>query len=457
MPNTLTSYIQGMRRQYLDELIELLRIPSISTLPEHRPDMKRAAEWMAGSLSKAGLENVKLIPTEGNDLVYAEWMHAPGAPTVLSYGHYDVQPADPLGEWTTPPFAPEVRGENLYARGATDNKGQIFTHIKAAEALLKTQGRLPVNLRFLIEGEEEVGSRSISKYMAEHAAELPSDAVLVSDSSMFKAGAPSMDIGVRGMVYMEIELQGAATDLHSGLYGGVAPNPLEAMARLLSSLKDESGHILIPGFYDDVRPPDADEKASWARLPFDENEWRECNVKAPVLTGEPEYGVLERVWTRPTLEIHGMPGGFTGPGAKTVIPARAAAKLSARLVPDQKPEIVAQLIERALRERTPKAYQFQCRLLNTAEPVVFPPGGRFNRAGAQAIEKVYGKPPGYVRCGGSIPIVPLFARQLHAPVVMIGLGLPDDGLHGPNEKFSLENFYRGIEVIAEFLQFAARA
>ncbi len=455
MPTSSAAYLKQQRPLFLQELIEFLRIPSISTLPEHRPDMQHAAEWTAESLKAAGLEKVHLIPTSGNPLVYGEWMHAPGSPTILSYGHYDVQPADPLAAWISPPFEPEVRDEKIYARGATDNKGQIFTHIKAAECLLRTQGQLPVNLRFLIEGEEEVGSTAIIQYLAEHAGELRSDAVLVSDSSMFAPGVPTMDIGVRGLIYMEIELEGSENDLHSGLFGGAAPNPFEALVRLLSKLKDEQGHILIPGIYDAVRPPDDDELASWRRLPFNENEWREQNVKALALTGEPEFSVLERIWTRPTLEIHGLPGGFTGPGAKTVIPARASAKLSMRLVPDQSPARIARQVETYMRALAPPQYKFTFRLLSTAEPVVFPPSDRFNRAGAAAIDKIFGRLPAFVRCGGSIPIVPLFASHLNAPVVMIGLGLPDDGLHGPNEKFSLMNFYRGIEVIIEFLRTAA--
>ncbi|MHB8735742.1 MAG: dipeptidase [Terriglobales bacterium] len=445
-------YAVANRARFLEELKEFLRIPSISTLPQHQPDMERAAGFVRDRMIEAGLENVHLIPTAGNPLVYGEWLHAEGAPTVLCYGHYDVQPSDPLSEWKTPPFEPTVRDGKLYARGAADDKGQFYAHIKAVESLMKTRGALPVNVRFLVEGEEEVGGKGIETYVQEHPERLHCDVALVSDTALFAPDLPSIDVGLRGMVYTEVEVRGAESDLHSGLYGGAAPNPFDALARIIVGLKDEAGRIQIPGFYDAVAEPSPAEKASWGRLPFDEEVYRKHEVRASYLPGEAGYSVLERTWVRPTLEVHGMPGGFMGAGAKTVIPARAVAKISMRLVPNQKPETIKAQFEAFVQKLTPHGYTAQVRVLSLADPVVVDAENRFIRAAVAALKDVFQAEPVFVRSGGSIPIVALFAGVLHAPTVMMGFGLPDDGLHAPNEKFNIENYDRGVESVIGFFE-----
>ena len=314
-----------------------MRIPSVSTLPEHKEDCRRAAEMLAAELVRIGMEHVRLIETGGHPLVYADWLHAPGKPTALCYGHYDVQPPDPLDEWLSPPFEPVERDGNLYARGAVDDKGQMYMHVKALESLLASAGKLPLNVRVLLEGEEEVGGEAIAAFVASKPAELKADFALVSDTEMFAPGLPTLCVGLRGMIYTELEVRGAKTDLHSGMYGGAAPNPFIALAQILAQLKDEDGHILIPGFYDDIVPPSPEELAAWNTLPFDEEQYRIAEVGARQLVGEPGYTVLERTWARPTVDVHGIPGGFTGAGAKTVIPAKAVAKVSMRLVPGMTP------------------------------------------------------------------------------------------------------------------------
>lgn len=455
MEPTARAYIETHQQRFLDELMDLLRIPSISTLPQHRPDIDRAAAFVAGKLTQAGLENVEIIATSGHPLVYGDWLHAPGAPTILCYGHYDVQPPEPLDEWISPPFEPTIRDGNIYARGAADDKGQFYTHLKAVETLMQTAGRLPVNVRFLIEGEEEVGGEAIERYVREHPQRLRCDAALVSDTSMFAPAVPSIDTGLRGMVYTEIEVRGAERDLHSGLYGGVAPNPFEALVRILNGLKSPEGRILIPGFYDDVEPPAAEEKASWQRLPFDEEAYLRDEVRASALTGEAGYSVFERTWARPTLDIHGMPGGFTGAGSKTVIPARAAAKVSMRLVPRQNPQKIADSFRQTVETLTPRGYEVSVKINSLADPILIEPSNPYLKAGVAALREVFHAEPVFVRSGGSIPIVALFAAVLQAPSVMMGFGLPDDGLHSPNEKFCLANYYDGIRsVIAFFAKLA---
>ncbi|HVW86186.1 MAG TPA: dipeptidase, partial [Bryobacteraceae bacterium] len=332
MSEAIDRYVQQNEPRFLEELKELLRIPSVSTLPEHNKDTHRAAEYVADKLRAAGLENVEIIETERHPLVYADWLHAPGKPTVLCYGHFDVQPPDPLDLWETPPFEPTERNGNLYARGSADDKGQMYSHIKALEALKAVHGKPTVNVKFLIEGEEEVGGTSVAEYVAKNPEKLKADVALVSDTEMYAPGLPTLNIGLRGLVYMEIEAKGPARDLHSGLYGGAAPNAVFGLIELLSKAKDESGRIQIPGIYDDVEPPSVEEKESWTRLPFDEKEYLANEVGSTELTGEKNYSVFERTWARPTFEVHGIAGGFTGAGAKTVIPAKAVAKVSIRLV-----------------------------------------------------------------------------------------------------------------------------
>ncbi len=337
MASFAVQYARENHARFLDELKALLRIPSVSTLPEHKDDCQKAAEFLAAELKRIGMENVRIIKTDGHPLVYADWLHAAGKPTALVYGHYDVQPPDPLDEWLSPPFEPAERNGNLYARGAVDDKGQLWAQVKALESLLAANHALPINVRVLFEGEEEVGGEGIADYVASKPADLKADFALVSDTELFAPGLPTLCVGLRGMIYTEIEVRGAKSDLHSGMYGGAAPNPFVALAQIIAKLKDENGHILIPGFYDGIVPPSKEELAAWKSLPFDEEEYRKSEVGSKELVGEAGYSVLERTWARPTLDVHGMPGGFTGAGAKTVIPAKALAKVSMRLVPGMTP------------------------------------------------------------------------------------------------------------------------
>ncbi|MGH9484570.1 MAG: M20/M25/M40 family metallo-hydrolase, partial [Terriglobales bacterium] len=369
----------------------------------------------------------------------------------LFYGHYDVQPPDPLDEWLTPPFEPTLRDGNLYARGAADDKGQVFAQIKAVQAWMQAEGKLPVNLKFLIEGEEEVGGEGVEFYLRRHHAALACDCGVVSDTAFFASGVPSLEVGLRGMVYTEVEVTGPSRDLHSGIYGGAAPNPFEALVRIIAGLKSPQGKILIPGFYDRVQPPSAAERAAWQRLPFDENAFRENEVGSSALTGEPQFSVLERIWARPTLDIHGMPGGFTGAGSKTVIPARASAKISMRLVQDQRAAEIFERFQQAVLDLTPPGYRTQVKLLSAGDPVVVGTDNRFIRAATAALRSTFGAEPVFARSGGSIPIVGLLQQELKVPTVMMGFGLPDDGLHSPNEKITVANFQGGIRALAEFL------
>jgi acetylornithine deacetylase/succinyl-diaminopimelate desuccinylase-like protein len=445
-------FIEQNRERFLEELKEFIRIPSISTLPENQGDIERAARFVGEKLAGAGMENIEIIPTGGHPLVYADWLHAPGKPTVLCYGHYDVQPPDPVEEWVSPPFEPTIRDGNLYARGAVDDKGQLYAHIKAVEALRAVNGSLPVNLKFLIEGEEEVGGASISKYVEQNPQKLKANVALVSDTALYAEGMPTLCIGLRGLVYMEIEATGPSRDLHSGLYGGAAPNPIFGLIELLSKAKNSRGVIQIPGIYDDVEPPAPAELGSWARLPFNEKEFLKKEVGATKLTGEPGRSVLEKVWARPTLEVHGIAGGFTGLGAKTVIPAKATAKVSLRLVPRQDPEKVIAAVREFVRKKTPKGIRTEVRILSAAPGVLVNPDHPAVDVAAKVFGEVFARPTVFIRSGGSIPIVGEFAKYLGIPTVLMGFGLPDDGLHSPNEKFRLENFYLGIKTVSSFLE-----
>ena len=446
------NYYEQHHQEYLDGLMAFLRIPSISTLSEHKPDIRRAAEFVRGELEKAGLKGAQLIEGAGNPLVYAEWLEAPGKPTLLLYGHYDVQPPDPLDEWKSPPFEPAVRNNNIYARGSADDKGQTYILVKAVEGLLRQHGRLPVNVKFLIEGEEEVGGEHIESYVASRPARLKADAAVICDTEMFAPELPTICVGLRGIVYGELIVQGADHDLHSGVYGGAAPNPLQAVAEIVSALKDRDGRIHIPGFYDRVEPPSAKEREAWARLPFSEKEYREKEVGVKELVGEPEVPLFERLWARPTFEVHGIRGGFVGEGAKTVIPARAVAKISMRLVADQRPAEAAAQLEKAVAAVCPKGVTAQFKPIHSAPPSLVNPDNPFIHAAAQAMSQVFDKETVYVRSGGSIPIVAAFEEYLAIPSVMIGFGLPDDNLHAPNEKLHLPNFFRGIEAVSRFLE-----
>ncbi len=444
-------YAAEHRDRFRGELLELLRIPSISTLPEHRQDVRRAAEFVAGHLKRAGLEAVEVIATAGHPLVYAEWLHAPGKPTVLLYGHYDVQPVDPLDLWQTPPFEPTLKGDNLYARGASDDKGQMFALVKALESLLQADGKLPVNVKVLIEGEEEAGGESIEAYVKAHPERLAADLALIYDTGMPMVGIPAITYGLRGILHTELEVRGAKRDLHSGVYGGIAPNPLHALALVLAGLKDRDGHIHIPGFYDRVRPVTEQERKNWASYPFDVDEGFKREMGLSVLVGETEYGTEERRTARPTLEVHGIIGGFTGEGVKTVIPSVARAKVSMRLVPDQRPDEIFPLFERAVQDLCPPGIEVTVRNLHGGDAVLLPLESRWMQAAAAALRTVFARDPVYLREGGSVPIGALFDSVLHAPPVFIGFGLPDDNLHAPNEKFYLPHYELAIQSAIEFL------
>ena len=452
MAATIDTFVQDNRDRFLNELKEFIRIPSISTLPEHVPDIGRAAAFVADQLRAAGMENVEIIPTARHPLVYADWLHAEGKPTVLCYGHYDVQPADPLDLWISPPFEPAERDGNLYARGSSDDKGQMYIHIKAVEALRAVTGALPVNVKFLIEGEEEVGGASITRYVKANPEKLRADVALVSDTAMYAEGMPTLCIGLRGLVYMEVEAAGAMCDLHSGLYGGAAPNAVYGLIELLAQAKDEDGRIRIPGIYDAVEEPASAELESWARLPFDEREFLAKEVGAASLTGEPDRTVLERVWSRPTFEVHGIAGGFTAAGAKTVIPARATAKVSFRLAPRQDPDWVVEAFRQWVSDHAPQGIRMEVRVLSAAPAVVVNPDHPAIQVAAQACGDVFGRQTVFIRSGGSIPIVGDFANYLGLATVLMGFGLPDDGLHSPNEKYRIQNYYLGIRTVAHFLE-----
>jgi acetylornithine deacetylase/succinyl-diaminopimelate desuccinylase-like protein len=452
MSSSAVTYARKNYPRFLDELKALLRIPSISTLPENKGDCRRAAEVLAAELKRIGMEHARLIETEGHPLVYADWLHAAGKPTVLVYGHYDVQPVDPLEEWKTPPFEPTERDGNLYARGSADDKGQVWAQVKALESLMAANGKLPLNVRVLLEGDEEVGGEGIASYVAQKPQDLKADFALISDTELFAPGLPTLCVGLRGMIYTELEVRGAKTDLHSGMYGGAAPNPFVALAQMIAKLKDENGHILIPGFYDGIIPPSPEELGAWKSLPFDEEHYRKTEVGSKQLVGEAGYSVLERTWARPTLDVHGIPGGFTGAGAKTVIPAKAVAKISMRLVPGMTTTKAFALYKSFVEKIVPAGVDVEVRLISAGEPSLIPVNNPYVRAATRALHEVWGKDTVFIRSGGSIPIVGDFDRNLGAPSVMMGFGLPDDNIHAPNEKFHLKNFELGIVSLIRFLE-----
>ena len=455
MSSPAVDYARKNYPRFLDELKALLRIPSVSTLPEHKGDCRRAAETLAAELARIGMQNVRLIETVSNPLVYADWLHAAGQPTALCYGHYDVQPAEPLDEWVSPPFEPAERDGNLYGRGTCDDKGQVWAQVKALESLFVANGKLPLNVRVLLEGDEEVGGEGIASFVASKPPELKADFALVSDTELFAPGLPTLCVGLRGMIYTEIEVRGAKTDLHSGMYGGAAPNPFVALAQMLAKLKDEEGRILIPGFYDDIIPPSPEELAAWKSLPFDEEHYRVTEVGSPTLVGEAGYSVLERTWARPSLDVHGMPGGFIGAGAKTVIPAKALAKVSMRLVPGMTPAKSFALYKSYVEKIAPAGVEIVVRLIHSGDPCLVRVDNPYIQAATKALHEVWGKDTVFIRSGGSIPIVGDFDRHLGIPSVMMGFGLPDDNIHAPNEKFHLKNFELGIESVVRFMEEAA--
>lgn len=447
----VVDFINVNRDRYLEELKAYLAIPSISALPQHAADIRRCAEWTANEMQRIGLHNVKLIETPGNPVVYADWLGAPGGPTILFYGHYDVQPVDPLDLWESPPFEATIRDGEIYARGAADDKGQVFMHLKAVEAYMKKQGRLPLNIKLMLEGEEEVGSAHLDDFVRSHKRELAADVVVISDSPMLERGIPSICYGLRGLIYFQIDLRGTKTDLHSGSFGGAVANPAFVLAQVLAHMKDRGGRVKIPGFYDAVRPLTDEERAEWKKLPFNETKYRK-EIGAPRLTGEKGYTVFERVWGRPTFEVNGLLGGFTGEGAKTVIPAVAMAKVSMRLVPDQDPNAIARLFEEYVRKVTPKTVELTLTRMHGGKPWMAEFDNPFVRAAGRAIERGFGKAPVFNREGGSIPVVSTFQEELGVPSVLFGVGLPDENAHAPNEKLDLGNFHNGIIASAYLYQ-----
>lgn len=448
-------YGQAHHRRFVEELKSFIRFPSVSSQPKHADDVRQCAQWLANHMKKIGLEGVAVISTRRHPLVYGEWHHAPGRPTVLIYGHFDVQPADPLHEWRSPPFDPQVRGDNLYGRGACDDKGQLFIHLKAVESFLHTPGSLPVNVRCLFEGEEEIGSPSLQRFLARHANGLRADIGVVSDTRMLGPNRPAIHYAERGALSAELEVTGPQQDLHSGNFGGAVHNPLQALCEILSKLHDGEGHVTIPGFYDRVRPVTRIERIYMARTgPRDEEIQRDARVKEA--WGEQGFTLYERTTLRPALTINGITGGYQGPGGKSVIPAKALAKLNFRLVFDQDPAEIDRLFRRYVARLTPAAVHSVVQSQPGARPALVNPGHPAIRAAALAYRKAFGARPVFLRSGGTIPIVNSFQKILDLPTVLMGFALPDDRMHAPNEKFHLPNFVRGIATSIWFLQLAAK-
>jgi len=444
-------YINSNKDSYIEELKDFLKIPSISTLSDHKNDMYDAAKFVVRKLEDAGLNNVKIIETKGHPLVYGDWLKAPGKPTVLIYGHYDVQPVDPLDLWDSPPFEPTIKNGKIFARGATDDKGQMFMHVKSVEAYLKTVSKLPLNVKFIIEGEEEIGSSSLEKFVNENKDMIGCDAVLISDTALFAAGIPTLTYGLRGLSYMEVVVTGPNRDLHSGSFGGSVANPINILTEIISKLMDKNGKITIPGFYKDVLKLTKKERDNFKSLPFSEKKYaKDLGVKE--LKGEKGFSTLERVWTRPTLDCNGIIGGFTGAGAKTVLPSKVSAKISMRLVPHQDPKKIAKLFTNYVKKIAPKSVKVEIKDLHGAYPIVTLLDDKSTKAASIAISKAFGKKTVFMREGGSIPIVVTFAQKLKAAPVLMGLGLNSENLHSPNEHFDLNHFHLGIQSSAYFME-----
>ena len=444
------NYIDQNKDRYIEELKEFLRIPSISTLPENKKDMQAGAQFVSGKLKDAGLNKVEIFQTEGHPLIYGEWLGAPGKPTVLIYGHYDVQPVDPIELWNSPPFEPTIIDDKIYARGATDDKGQMYMHIKSVEAYFKTYGSLPLNLKFLIEGEEEIGSGNLTTFLKNNTDLLKCDAVLISDTALFAPGVPTITYGLRGLCYMEVEVTGPSRDLHSGTFGGGVANPINILAKMINELIDKDGKIKIDGFYDDVLKLSKKERENFKALKFSEKNFAKA-IGLKHLRGEKGYSTLERIWARPTLDCNGIWGGFTGQGAKTVIPSKATAKISMRLVPHQDPKKIEKLFTKYINKIAPKDVKVKVTSLHGGYPVITPLDDPATIAGAKAMSLAFGKKTVFMREGGSIPIVVEFANRLNASPVLMGLGLNTENLHSPNEHFSLTHFQLGIKSSAYFL------
>ena len=447
----LIAYIDSKRDEHLNELKELLRIPSVSTKSEHKPDIERAARWVADKLRAAGLENIEIVPTKMHPVVYGESLRAPGKPTVLFYGHYDVQPAEPLDLWTTPAFEPDVRNGNIYGRGTADDKGQVHIHIKALESLRSVRGKLPLNIKVMIEGEEEVGSVNLWEFVKSNQQRLKADALIVSDTSMLAKGVPSITYGLRGLNYYQIEITGPSQDLHSGVFGGAVPNPITILAEMIAKLHDRDFRVTVPDFYDDVATVSRQERKALNALPWKEKEFRKT-VGAAGLAGEKGYTIVEQLWIRPTLELNGIWGGYLGEGAKTVIPSKAYAKISTRLVPDQDPAKIAKLVERHIRKILPKTVQCKFEVLSTGKPWVAPYTHPIFQKALHSLEAGFGKKAVFIREGGSIPFVTQIHDTFKVPCVLLGFGLPDENAHAPDEHLALENYFGGIKSIALFYE-----
>ena len=444
-------FIENNQKKYIEELKEFLRIPSISTSLENKEDINHCAEFVAAKLKDAGLSHVEIFKTEGHPIVYGEWLGAPGKPTVLIYGHYDVQPVDPIELWDNPPFDPIVKEGKIFARGATDDKGQVFMHIKSIEAFFKSIGSLPLNVKFIIEGEEEIGSESLETFINNNQELLKCDAVLISDTALFDEGVPTITYGLRGLSYMEVEISGPKKDLHSGTFGGAVGNPINILAEIISKLHDKNGRITIPHFYDDVLKLTSKERSNFKKLKFSEKRFAaEAGVKQ--LQGEKGFTTLERIWARPTLDCNGIYGGFTGAGAKTVISSNAVAKISMRLVPNQDPNKIAKLFTKYIKQLAPKSVKVEIRNLHGAYPVLTHLDNPATMAAVTSMEKAFGKKIVFMRDGGSVPIVTTFSKKLSSPVVLMGLGLDSENLHSPNEHFNLNHFRLGIISSAYFLK-----
>ena len=444
------AYARDHLDRFTTELEDLLRIPSISTDSAYKADVRRCADWLAGHLSEIGFATSETVETGGHPVVYAEHAPDPSRPTVLVYGHYDVQPPDPVELWDSPPFEPTRKNGLLYARGACDDKGQMFMHVKAAEAYLQGEGNLPVNLKLVLEGEEESGSAHLAPFIEDNQDRLAADIVVVSDTSMFAPGVPSITYALRGLAYVEITLEGPNRDLHSGIYGGAIENPINALAQLIAGLHDKDHRIAVAGFYDDVRDLTDEERATFRKLPFDEAEWK-ASVGVADVRHEAGYTTLEAISARPTLDVNGIWGGYTGEGAKTVLPSKASAKISMRLVPDQHPADIVEKLQAYLEARTPPTMKLHFRDLHGGNPALIDTDSPAMQAAAEAMEGVYGRPPYFTREGGSIPVVADFKRILGLDTVLMGFGLDSDAIHSPNEHFGLDRFDEGIRAIVRFL------
>jgi acetylornithine deacetylase/succinyl-diaminopimelate desuccinylase-like protein len=447
----LIHYIESRKSEHLRELGEFLRIPSVSAKSEHKPDIERAANWLAEKLRAAGMQKAEVVPTRMHPVVYAEWLQAPGKPTALFYGHYDVQPPEPVDLWTSPPFEPTVRDGNLFGRGTADDKGQVHIHLKALESLMKAEGRLPINVKVMIEGEEEVGSENLWDFVQRNRERLKATAFVVSDTAMLAQGVPSITYGLRGLNYYQLEILGPAQDLHSGVFGGAVPNPLHVLCELFAKLHDRNFRVTVPGFYDDVAPLSRQERKALNSLPWNEKHFRRT-VGAPGLCGEKGHSIVEQLWCRPTLELNGIWGGYLGEGSKTVIPALAGAKLSTRLVPNQDPAKIAKLVERHIRKLLPKTVQCKFEVLSMGKPWLAPYTHPIFQTAIRALAEGFGKKAVFIREGGSIPIVTQMYEEFKMPCVLMGFGLPDENAHAPDEHLSLENYFGGIRSVARFYQ-----